>query len=63
MGLGTNFTVGFPEICYIIAVVGDGTAEQFERLRSKAIAHGPNEQRHVGPVPPTGEIISKPIER
>ncbi len=42
--LGTKLTVGLPEICYIITVVGDGTAEQFERLHSKAIGPGPSDR-------------------
>lgn len=59
MGLGTNSTVGFPEINYVINVTGDGTPEQFEELHRKAIRHSPNAQTIVDLVALTGEIVSK----
>ncbi len=62
MGLGTNSTVGFPEINYTIHVTGDATAEQFEDLHRKSVAHSPNAQTIVNPVALTGEIICTQIE-
>lgn len=62
MGLGTNSTVGFPEINYVITVTGDGTPAQFEELHRKAIKHSPNAQTIVNPVSLTGEIVSKQVE-
>lgn len=62
LGLGSNSTVGFPEINYTIHVVGDGTPEQFEALHRKAIKHSPNAQTIVNPVALTGEIICEQIE-
>ncbi|MDO6728262.1 OsmC family protein [Cognatishimia sp. 1_MG-2023] len=62
MGLGSNATVGFPEINYTIHAVGDGTPEQFEELHRKAIKHSPNAQTIVNPVTLTGEITSEQIE-
>lgn len=61
MGLGTNATVGFPEIRYKIHVTGDGTPEQFEELHRKAIKHSPNAQTIINPVTLTGDIVSTRI--
>lgn len=61
MGLGTNSTVGFPEISYTIHVVGDGTPEQFEELHKKAISHSPNAQTIMNPVQLNGQILSTQI--
>ena len=57
-GLGTNATVGFPQINYTIHVTGDATPEQFEELRRKAIAHSPNAQMIENPVNLNGQIVS-----
>lgn len=62
MGLGTNSTVGFPEIRYKIHVTGDATQEQFEELHRKSVAHSPNAQTVVNPVQLHGEVISTKIE-
>ncbi|MCK0126788.1 OsmC family protein [Gelidibacter sp. F2691] len=62
MGLGTNSTVGFPEVKYRIYVTGDATEEQFAELHRKSVAHSPNAQTIMNPVPMTGEIISTQIE-
>ena len=62
MGLGTNATVGFPEIRYTIHVTGDGTPEQFEELHKKAVKHSPNAQTIINPVSLTGEIVTTQIE-
>ena len=42
LGVDENASIGFERIEYTIEVVGDGTKEQFETLRDKAIAHSPN---------------------
>lgn len=60
-GLGTNATVGFPEISYTLHVTGDATSEQFEELHRKAIAHSPNAQTIENPVKLNGQIISTQI--
>ena len=62
MGLGTNSTVGFPQINYTIHVTGNATPEQFADLHRKAVAHSPNAQTIVNPVQLNGEIISTQIE-
>ena len=62
MGLGTNATVGFPEIRYTIHVTGDGTREQFEELHRRAVKHSPNAQTIINPVSPAGDIIVSQIE-
>ncbi|MCK0141674.1 OsmC family protein [Aliiroseovarius sp. F20344] len=62
MGLGTNSTVGFPEVKYRIYVTGDGTEEQFAELHRKSVSHSPNAQTIMNPVQMTGEIISTQIE-
>ncbi|WP_299869806.1 OsmC family protein [uncultured Roseobacter sp.] len=61
-GLGTNSTVGFPEIRYQIHATGDATAEQFEELHKKSVAHSPNAQTILNPVQLSGDIISTQIE-
>lgn len=63
MGIGTNSTVGFPEIRYKIHVTGDATKEQFEELHRKSVAHSPNAQTMINPVHLDGEIISTKIEQ
>lgn len=60
-GLGTNATVGFPQINYKIHVAGDATPEQFEDLHRKAIAHSPNAQTIANPVKLNGQIVSTQI--
>lgn len=62
MGLGTNSTVGFPEIRYKIHVTGDATPEQFAELHRKSVSHSPNAQTILNPVGLTGEIISTQIQ-
>lgn len=62
MGLGTNATVGFPEIRYKIYVTGDATPEQFAELHRKSVSHSPNAQTILNPVGLTGEIISTQIQ-
>ena len=62
MGLGTNATVGLPEIRYTIHVTGDGTDEQFEELHRKAVKHSPNAQTIINPVSLAGDIIVSQIE-
>ena len=42
LGLETNKPTGFSGVRYHIAVAGDGTPEQFEALRTLALAHSPN---------------------
>jgi len=42
LGLETNKPTGFSGVRYHIAVAGDGTPEQFEALRARALAHSPN---------------------
>jgi len=42
LGLETNKPTGFSGVRYHIAVAGDGTPEQFEALRTRALAHSPN---------------------
>lgn len=44
-------------IQYIIRVAGDGTPEQFQMLREKAVAHSPNAMSLKHGVPVTGELI------
>lgn len=44
-------------IQYVIRVAGDGTPEQFESLREKAIAHSPNAMSLKHGVPVTGELV------
>jgi len=60
-GLGTNATVGFPELNYTLHVSGDGTPEQFEALHQRAISHSPNAQTIVNPVNLNGKIVSTQI--
>ena len=62
MGLGTNSTVGFPEIRYQIHVTGDATAEEFAELHRKSVAHSPDAQTILNPVHLNGDIISTRIE-
>ena len=62
-GLGTNSTVGFPEIRYQIHVTGDATPEEFEALHRKAVTHSPNAQTILNPVPLKGNIFSTRIEK
>lgn len=62
-GLGTNSTVGFPQINYSLHVTGDATPEQFEALHRKAVAHSPNAQTILNPVALNGRIISSQIEK
>lgn len=62
MGLGTNSTVGFPQISYTLHVTGDATPEQFEELHRKSVAHSPNAQTIVNPVALNGTIVSTQIE-
>lgn len=61
LGIGTNSTVGFPEIRYVLHVTGDATPEQFEALHRKAVAHSPNAQTILNPVALNGQIISTQI--
>jgi hypothetical protein len=42
LGLETNKPTGLSGVRYHIAVAGDGTPEQFEALRRRALAHSPN---------------------
>lgn len=61
-GLGTNSTVGFPEITYSIHVTGDASQEEFEALHRKAVSHSPNAQTILNPVGLSGQIISTRID-
>ncbi len=58
LGIGSNATVGFPEIRYKIHVTADATDAQLAALHLKAIAHSPNAQTILNPVALKGEIIS-----
>ena len=49
--------VGFKTINYLIEVSGDGTTEQFEELRTKAITHSPNAMTIMKGADLQGEII------
>lgn len=60
-GLGTNSSIGFPEIKYTMHVTGDAAPEQFEALHRKSIAHSPNAQTIVNSVALNGEIVSTQI--
>ena len=62
MGLGTNATVGFPEIRYEIHVTGDATPEQFAALHHNSVSHSPNAQTILNPVGLNGELISTQID-
>jgi len=42
LGVRDGAPIPFEEINYVIEVGGDGTHEQFEELRQKAVSHSPN---------------------
>lgn len=58
LGIGSNATVGFPEIRYRIHVTADATPEDLERLHRNAVAHSPNAQTVLNPVALKGEIVA-----
>lgn len=62
LGIGSNATVGFPEIRYTIHVEADATDEQLATLHRKAVAHSPNAQTILNPVALKGEIVTKRTE-
>lgn len=57
LGIGSNATVGFPEIRYKIHVTSDASTDQLAALHAKAMAHSPNAQTILNPVALRGEII------
>lgn len=50
-------TIGFDTLNYTIEVAGDGTAEQFEELRNKALSHSPNAMTIMQGAKLEGELI------
>lgn len=58
LGIGTNATVGFPEIRYTVHVTADATEEQLAALHRKAIDHSPNAQTIINPVALHGKVVS-----
>ncbi|MBW0159440.1 OsmC family protein [Sedimentimonas flavescens] len=62
LGIGSNATVGFPEIRYTIHATGDASEEEFAELHRKSVAHSPNAQTILNPVKLNGAIVSTRIE-
>ena len=58
LGIGSNATVGFPEIRYKIHVTADANDDQLAALHAKAMAHSPNAQTILNPVALKGEILA-----
>ena len=61
LGIGSNASVGLPEIRYTIHVTADATEEQLADLHRKSVAHSPNAQSILNPVALKGEIVRAPI--
>ena len=57
LAVDPNAPVGFKTLNYIIEVSGDGSKEQFEQLKEKAIAHSPNAMTIMKGADLQGELI------
>jgi uncharacterized OsmC-like protein len=57
LGVDESAPIGFKTINYLIEVSGDGTAEQFEQLREKAISHSPNAMTIMKGADLQGELV------
>lgn len=56
LGLETTASVGFDAIHYDIEVAGEGSPEQFEKIRELAIAHSPNAMTLMKGTPLEGSL-------
>ena len=57
LGVDENAPIGFKTIQYLIEVSGDGTNEQFQELREKAISHSPNAMTIMKGADLQGELV------
>lgn len=61
LGVTEGAPIPFSEIRYTIEVAGDGTPEQFEELREKAVSHSPNAMTIASSTPLKGALrIAEP---
>lgn len=59
LGVDDNVQVAFDKIEYQINVAGDGTREQFEAIKEKAISHSPNAMSLQKGVKIEGSLVVK----
>lgn len=57
LGVDENAPIGFKTIQYLIEVSGNGTDEQFQELREKAISHSPNAMTIMKGADLQGELV------
>lgn len=57
LGVDEEASIGFKSLHYLIEVSGDGTSEQFNALREKAISHSPNAMTMMKGTDLQGELI------
>lgn len=57
LGVDEEASIGFKCLHYLIEVSGDGTPEQFNTLREKAISHSPNAMTMMKGTDLQGELI------